>query len=198
MATNDPRKLAQDTAVAAVWLPREDLTRWDRNPRRHTERSLNATRKSIERFGFVAPVIVWIAGDRMVAGHGRLKSFDTLRAENGEDWKPKHAPGVGLVPVRFMQFDSEKDANDYAIVDNRTTELSEWDEDGLVAVANDFDSVHDTLVEMALWEDDELERLLNVPPTRTPPDTFPEFNENNLGTDYTCPKCGHAWSGKPQ
>lgn len=155
----DPRKLAEETAVAAVWLPRGELTRWDKNPRRHTQRSLAATRKSIERFGFVAPVIVWLKGDRMVAGHGRLKCYDALVEEHGPEWAPKHAPGSGLVPVRFMEFDSEKDANDYAIVDNRTTELSEWNTEELVGVAREFDSVEDTLREMALWSDAELRRM---------------------------------------
>lgn len=152
----DPRKLAKDAAVAAVWLPRDQLERWERNPRKHTERSLAATRMSIERFGFVAPVIVWKEGDRMVAGHGRLKSFDALREQMGPDWAPKHAPGPGLVPVRFMSFESEKEANDYAIVDNRTTELSDWDYDALAAVVEDFDSLEDTLVAMALWSEEEL------------------------------------------
>lgn len=33
--------------------------------------------------------------------------------------------------------------------------------------------------------------------TATSPEVFPSFDET-IQTDYCCPKCGYAWSGKPK
>ena len=156
----DPREMAEQVAVAAVWIERHEVAGWVKNPRTHTARSTEAVKRSMERFGFVAPVVVWTERDQVVAGHGRLKAYDALSADHGSGWAPKHAPGPGLVPVRFMSFDSEKDAADYAIIDNRTTELSEWDMDLLAEVVREFDSVDDTLRGLDLWSEDEIASIV--------------------------------------
>lgn len=192
----DPRQVAKEASVAAVWLPRSELNRWARNPRFHTEKAIQTTTSSIERFGFVQSIVVWLEEDRMVAGHCRLKCFDALVEKHGKDWVPKHAPGVGLVPVRLMSFDSEKDANDYALVDNRSNELSEWENDALAELLSETDS------ELALdlgWVDSELEALLN--PASLDDVKWKEFDETIGGTggtggdvkQATCPKCSHQF-----
>jgi DNA modification methylase len=113
--------------AAAVWMPRRVIDRWTRNPRKNAK-AVPQVKASIERFGFVAPLVVWDSKNRIIAGDTRIQAFDELVQEKGPAWAPKGAPGPGLVPVRLVEFASEAEASAYAIADNRLGELAEWDE----------------------------------------------------------------------
>lgn len=123
--------------AAAVWMPVEEVKRWLRNPRK-TKKAVPRIRLSIEKFGFVDPVVLWSSKHRLAAGHARLDAFEELRAEKGADWKPKNAPGPGLIKVAFHEFVGEADATAYAIAANRLGELAEWDEGKRDALLDEF------------------------------------------------------------
>src|SRR5438309_5335472 len=88
---------------------------------------------SMERFGYVAPMILNERSGRLVAGHGRLESLkrakltgqkppDRIRV-SGSEW---------LVPgVRGVAFAENREAEAYLLADNQTTILGGWDEDEL-------------------------------------------------------------------
>jgi rubredoxin len=44
-----------------------------------------------------------------------------------------------------------------------------------------------------------LSKQAPIPPEAeaAPPEEFPTYDED-LPTDFCCPKCGYTWSGKPQ
>ncbi len=85
------------------------------NVRRHPERNLAAIKASLARFGQQKPIIV--DGDGIVrAGNG------TLEAARALGWDK-------IAVVRTPLKGSEATA--YAIADNRTAELAEWDDVGL-------------------------------------------------------------------
>jgi hypothetical protein len=104
----------------------DTLARAPRNPKRH---DLGALQASLDRFGFVAPILVDDATGRLVAGHGRLDALQALKASgaaapdrvrvDGDRW---------LVPViRGVAFASPLEAESYLVADNQTTILGGWD-----------------------------------------------------------------------
>jgi hypothetical protein len=116
----------QKYIAAAVWIPRAAIKPWERNPRDNLH-AVPKVQESIRHFGFVAPICIWTSERRIVAGHTRLAAYDRLLKENPH-FVPRGAPVSGVVPVRFHEFRDEKEANAYAIADNKLGEIADWDE----------------------------------------------------------------------
>jgi DNA modification methylase len=122
-------------------VPITDLSSDPANLRLHDERSLEAIAASLRRFGQQKPV-VYDANGTVVAGNGMLEAARRL------GWKTIAAIRSELVGV---------DRVAYAIADNRTAELSRWDDEALRATlaAMPADAVRD-----AGYTPEELEALL--------------------------------------
>ncbi len=108
-----------------------DLRPSPNNARKHTKAQIRALAKSIEAFGFLAPILADRDGN-ILAGHARYEGAK-LR-------------GLTCVPVIFVDHLTEAQARAYMLADNRHTDLSEWDEaslavelKGLRDLALDFD-----------------------------------------------------------
>ncbi|MBL8706225.1 MAG: ParB N-terminal domain-containing protein [Rhodospirillales bacterium] len=82
------------------------------NARKHGETQIRKLMTSIERFGFVNPVLIDASGT-IVAGHGRVTAARRL--------------GLGAVPAIRLDHLSAADLRAYRIADNRLAELAEWD-----------------------------------------------------------------------
>ena len=130
--------------AAAYWTPIADLTQWSRNPRKNAA-AIPRVARSIRKYGFVAPVVVWQSRRRLVAGHTRIAGLEQLLKENPQ-FVPRDAPGVGLVPVRFHEFVDETEANAYALADNKLSELASWDEELLAQVMIDIRAADESLL----------------------------------------------------
>lgn len=113
---------------------------WDRNPKAH---DLEALGKSMERFGFVSPVVVNEATGQLVAGHGRVEDLrrkreagepapDNIR-DAGDDWLVPVVRGVSFASA------SESEAAAFAVADNRLVEVGGWDNDLLAEVLGGFE-----------------------------------------------------------
>lgn len=127
--------------ASSQWMSLDALHRWEINPRDNDANVPNVA-ASIERFGFVNPIVVWRKADRMVAGDTRLKAMRLLLATHGPGFTAKGAPGPGLVRVVFHDFSDEAEANLYALADNRLNELSPWNSkrlDDVLAIYDDED-----------------------------------------------------------
>ena len=85
----------------------------DKNARKHSERNLKAIANSLSRFGQRKPIAV--QGSKVLAGNG------TLEAARSLGWTE-----IAIVKVPD-DWDKET-AKAYALADNRTAELAEWDE----------------------------------------------------------------------
>jgi hypothetical protein len=83
------------------------------NARLHNGRNLDAVESSLKRFGFQLPILYDPATMRVVAGNGRLKV-----ATERLGWAKVPAMPFTGTPEEFAA---------YAIMDNRTAELAEWD-----------------------------------------------------------------------
>lgn len=128
------------------------------NPKEH---QIDSVRASIDRFGYVSPMIVDDRTGRLVVGHGRLESLK-MRRDAGET-PPEGIriddTGRWLAPViRGWASRSDADAAAYLIADNRYTELGGWDHQ---ALADLLDEIGDPdLVELTGWDPADLEDLL--------------------------------------
>jgi ParB-like chromosome segregation protein Spo0J len=89
------------------------------NPRR-TETAVAKVADSIREFGFQQPIVVDADGV-VIVGHVRLLAAKSL--------------GLRTVPVVVADL-SEKKARAYRLADNRSNELSDWDDDLLKAELN--------------------------------------------------------------
>jgi len=117
-----------------------DLATLKRAPRNPKEHDLGALQASLDRFGFVAPILMDDATGHLVAGHGRLDALQQRKAAGGAP--PGRVRAVGdrwLVPViRGLAFASPADAEGYLVADNQTTILGGWNEQELAALLSDL------------------------------------------------------------
>jgi DNA modification methylase len=95
-----------------------DLTPALHNPRKHSRVQIRAIARSIEAFGFNAPILV-DRNRQIVAGHGRYEAAKLS--------------GHAQVPVIFLDHLTETQARAYMLADNKLTDRSTWD-DAKVAV----------------------------------------------------------------
>lgn len=97
-------------------IPLSTLTLDPQNARKHSERNLDAIKESLLRFGQRKPLVVHRRV--VIAGNG------TLEAARSLGWEE--------IAVAEVPDDWDKEtAKAYALADNRTAELAEWDESEL-------------------------------------------------------------------
>ena len=101
-----------------VNIPTSELVFDPDNARKHSDINLKAIRNSLNLFGQAKPIVV--TGDnRVVAGNGTLQA----------------ALGLGWETIACVRVPDDWDADTikaYALADNRSAELAEWDKDILV------------------------------------------------------------------
>lgn len=143
---------------AAEWVHVDELRPWEKNPRKN-DPAVPRVAESIKRFGFVSPIVVWQGGNRMVAGHTRLKAMRALLKES-PSFVAKGAPAPGMVRVAFHEFADEHEADAYAIADNKLSELAAWDDALLAEHVARIEREDASLLSALGIEDDEAARIL--------------------------------------
>lgn len=103
--------------IEIIKMKLANLTQHPKNVRIHTKRNLEAIKNSLTKFGLYKPIIVQKSTGYVIAGNG------TLQAANALGWDEIECNVLDL---------SDAEANALAIMDNRTGELSQWDEKNLV------------------------------------------------------------------
>jgi hypothetical protein len=116
------------TALRSVvaYLPLGSIVADPNNPRLHPSAQINAIARSIEAFGFNAPILV-DKGNRVVAGHGRLEAAKRL--------------GLTEVPVIRLEHLSEQRAKAYMLADNKLTDRSSWDDRKVAIVLKELSEI---------------------------------------------------------
>ena len=89
------------------------LTPYAKNTRKHGKEDVAEIVKSIEKYGFDDPIGIWSDHNIIVEGHGRLIAAKKL--------------GMKEVPCIRLDHLTDKERREYAIMHNKTAELSEWD-----------------------------------------------------------------------
>jgi DNA modification methylase len=114
---NDPRINNKRTNFA-VSLPRPELRNlqtlrpYQHNARTHSKRQIEQIARSIERFGFLNPVLIDASG-AIIAGHGRVEAARQL--------------GLGHVPTLRIEHLSDAEKRAYILTDNKLAEIGGWD-----------------------------------------------------------------------
>jgi DNA modification methylase len=93
-----------------------DLTPNPRNPRKHSRQQIRDIARSIEAFGFNAPVLI-DKDKQIIAGHGRYEAAKLL--------------GLEQIPVVSLEHLSEAQAKAYMLADNKLTDRSSWNDEAL-------------------------------------------------------------------
>jgi DNA modification methylase len=114
------------------------------NARKHPERNLEAIVASLRRFGQQKPIVI--------------DKSNVVRAGNGTIEAAKQLGWTHIDCVRTSLESS--DAIAYAIADNRTSELAEWDDDVLAAQLNGLLADDEELLLAAGFDEDELAEIL--------------------------------------
>ena len=149
-----------------------DLRLDDRNARTHTVQNLEAICESLKRFGLQRLPIV-DQENVVIAGNGLVMAARQL-----------HWTHIDIVRTNL----SGAEARAYAIADNRTAELAEWDRTQLVATLSELQG--DDLLASTGFSDEQFRAFLAK---LEPPEEFQEQTDQQ-GLDTTCPRCGFAFA----
>ncbi len=120
------------------------LTLDPENARKHDRRNLDAIKLSLERFGQQKPIVIDPAG-MVIAGNGTLEA----------------AIELGWTKIDVVQTElTGEQARAFALADNRTGELSTWDEERLVDILHMLNETGgDELVQAAGFSTEDIEQL---------------------------------------
>ena len=165
----------------------EDLTPDTANANRGNERGVYMVETSLEKLGAGRSIVVDADGN-VIAGNKTLQAA----IEKGFDIEVVQTDGKKLVVVQRADLnlnDPDGQARQLAYADNRASEVGlEWDIDRLVsdlAIGVELDD---------WFLPDELDAIIGK---IEPPDDFNSYDED-IETQYCCPKCGYEWSGQPK
>lgn len=116
-------------SLRSLALPLESLTPDPRNARKHGESNLAAIESSFTRWGVRKPIVVQRSAGQLIvrSGNGRVQ------VASGLGWT--HLPAI-------VVDEGDDEAIAFALADNRTAELAEWD----------FSVLANTLEELATYD----------------------------------------------
>ena len=124
-----------------ISTPISALVPYNRNPRKITQKAINAVATSLREFGWKQPIVV-DKNNVVIVGHTRLQAAEQL--------------GFKEVPVLKAADLTPEQVVKYRLVDNKSGEFSLWDEDLL-----DLELGSVELGDIAfMFEDDDLEPYL--------------------------------------
>lgn len=101
--------------LKVIYIPTKELKLNGKNPRKN-DKAVPAIMKSIEKYGFRTPIII-DDNNTVWCGNTRLKASIKL--------------GIEKVPCLRASDLTEQQLKEYAILDNKTNEIADWDEEML-------------------------------------------------------------------
>lgn len=101
--------------IKIEYLPIKELKPYERNQRKHADYDISQIMVSIQKYGFNDPIACWSDKNIIVEGHGRVLAAKKLHMKE--------------VPVIRLDHLTDEQRKEYAIIHNKTAELSEWDFD---------------------------------------------------------------------
>lgn len=152
------------------------------NVRKHSERNLEAIKASLRKFGQQKPIVIDTKGI-ILAGNG------TYEAARSLGWETILAVETDLIG---------SDATAYAIADNRTAELAEWDDTALAETLRALQS-EEYDIEAAGFLDQEIDDLITrLGNEQLVPDFQPGSIDDQGRLDekakVICPECHHEFT----
>ena len=158
-------------ALVPLLVPLDALRLDPRNARLHGDRNLAAIRRSYERFGQQKPIVV-NAEHQVVAGNGQVAA----------------ARSLGWTHIAAIQTDlAGHEALAFALADNKTSELAEWDAETLATLIAELQEEDAALVEATGFDEADINALL------APPEAPPGINDIPAPPDAATTKPGDLW-----
>ena len=162
----------------------EELTADPANVRKHNAKNLKAIEASLRRFGQQKPIVV--DGDGIVrAGNGTLAAAQQL------GWKQ-----IDVVRTQLKG----AEATAYAIADNRTAELAEWDEEALAQQLAAIQIEDEELADSSGFTAEEITALsLDLEsgvPSEPAESSAEEVDVDAFDLSNKCPRCGFEFNDK--
>jgi site-specific DNA-methyltransferase (adenine-specific) len=134
-AADEAAASAIPTPLRSLAFPLNELVADPRNARTHDERNLRAIEHSLRAFGWRSVIVAHKATRQILAGNARAVAATRL--------------GWTHAPVVFVDGDRASSIS-FAIADNRTAELAEWDETVLRELLAELDGDAHELLELDL------------------------------------------------
>lgn len=119
------------------YVPAKDLVPYEKNTRKHEDYDVGEIAKSIQKYGFNDPIGVW-KDNIIIEGHGRLLAAKKL--------------GMKEVPIIRLDHLTDEERREYAIMHNKTAELSNWDFPMLEEEITGLDGLNDFDVNFGIEE----------------------------------------------
>lgn len=163
-----------------VMIPIEQLTPYENNTRKHTQKDVEQIKASILADGFNDPVGVWGEKNVIVEGHGRVMACKEL--------------GYKEVPCIRLDHLTDEQRKEYAIRHNRSAEFSTWDFTMLAEEIADLEAQGMDLSGL----DFRLDRGEETPMVLDGSGAV-EYGEEAFGNDTfkcECPVCGFRFNEK--
>ena len=138
-----------------------------KNARRRTDRSSDLIKESLQRYGAARSIVI-DEDNRILAGNGTI---DGAKAAGIKNVRIIETDGDEIIAVKRTGLSEEQKVG-LALADNRTADLSEWDQEMLHQLSEEHD--------ISPWFDqDDLNEILNVTELdsvegNTDPDDVPE------------------------
>jgi DNA modification methylase len=141
--TSIPTAIDMATRQQLLFVAIGDLIPDPHNPRKHGRAQISAIARSIEVFGFNAPILV-DKNNKIVAGHGRYEAAMLL--------------GIDKVPVILLDHLTPNQAKAYLLADNKLADRSTWDDNKLAVQLKELsDLVLDFDIEAIGFEPPEID-----------------------------------------
>lgn len=159
---DDSFELGTPNHIQLIEVRLDQLVFAKRRLRRHGEAQIRALKSSLERFGFVSPILVTKTGE-IVAGEARVTAAKAL--------------GLACAPAVRIEHLSEEEIRAYRIADNKLAEAADWDNDALrieIAELIELDISVDGLgfetgeLDVLLLDDSSLEEAFSPEPEADP------------------------------
>ena len=154
-----------------------------KNARKRTDRSSELIKESLQRYGAARSIVI-DEENRILAGNGTVEG---AKAAGITNVRVIETDGTELIAIKRTGL-SEEEKVGLALADNRTADLSEWDQEMLHRLSEEHDI-------SAWFNNDDLEGILESETEQIAPEDFDEVDDD-IETEHRCPSCGYEWSGK--
>lgn len=161
----------------------KDLKSDHKNARKRTDRSAELIKESLQRYGAARSIVI-DEDNRILAGNGTIEGAKEAGINR---IRVIETDGDEVIAVRRTGLTEEQKVG-LALADNRTADLSEWDQEML----NRLGEQHDISL---FFSQDDLDGILDTDVEQLPPEDFAEVDDD-ITTEHRCPSCGYEWSGK--
>lgn len=115
------------------------------NVRVHSKKNLDIIKNSLQEFGQTKPILVQKSTMYVIAGNGTLQAAKAL--------------GWTQIQAHILDLDDNK-ANALAILDNKSTDESQWDEKGLTELLQQLNEQDNDLLNLTGFATEDLDSML--------------------------------------